>query len=186
MTDSPSDEIVARYETTMMLFVVLPSLALIFFTYKYLSAIIADFMIVTLIAGEAVALTWFVIVGARSFRRYRRFPWLRKYFGTLLYSILFLPMLGLGAVMGANCALDGSAPTRRVVTVVDKAESHRIRKGRRRDRWYVYVNSWRPDMDRIQIRVGGSDFEQFDEGDKVVVWTKPGLLGLEWLTEDQR
>jgi len=181
MNQMQEDAIVEKYEDIILLGVGLPAIALVFFAYKYFGAMIDDFMLATAGTATAIALAVFIVVGIASYRRYHRFPWVKKYFTTLLYSLFFFPLFGITVVMGTNCYFDNSAPVERNTAIVDKHESHSYRKGRRRDYYNVFVRSWRPDMDRIQIRVGSGEFAQFGTGDMVTVRTKRGYWGLEWL-----
>jgi hypothetical protein len=177
---SPDDVVVERYESIVLLGTGLPAIGLGLFSYRYLHAIIDDFLLSSAISGAVLALAAFGFAGFSSWRRYRRFPWRRKYFSTLLYSLVGFPLLAIAVVITTNCAFDGASQTLHRAVILDKRESHSMRKGRRRDYYYVDVGSWRADMQRISIRVSGSNFENLREGDAVAVSTKPGLLGLEW------
>jgi hypothetical protein len=184
VVDSPADDaVVERYESIILLGTILPAIGLSFLSFRYLYAIIDDFLLASAISGVVLAVVVFVYVGFSSWKRYGRFPWQRKYFSTLLYSLVGIPLLLVQLVMTVNCALDGAPKSLHEAVIVDKRERHSTRKGRRRDYYYVEVGSWRADLQRISIRVSGANFEELREGDVVVVGTKPGLLGLEWFVE---
>ncbi len=183
MSDSQEDIVVERYESAVLVGIGVFALVLGLVSYRYIFAIIGDFSVWTALFAEAGAIVVFILVGIASYRRYRRFPLTKKYFLTFLYSIALFPIFAIGVITTANCLLDSASPVRRNAVIVDKRESHSTRKGRRRDYYYLYVQSWRPDLNQISVRVGSLDFDRLREGDRVTVRTRPGFLGLEWLCE---
>ena len=178
------DAIVERYNTVTV-FSLFPVMFLVSFSYKYYSGMIDEFIDWSVAVSVAMALATFVVVGLASKRTHGRFPWGRKYLATLLYSLVLFPLLGTALVLGTNCYFDESDPIVRNTVIVGKNESHRHRKGRKRDYYWVYVQSWRSDRDRIGIQVGGDDFKEFEVGDTITLRTKSGLWGLEHLCENR-
>ena len=99
--------------------------------------------------------------------------------------ILFYPILTCCIELRINAYFDQSTPIVRETVVVAKRENRsRSPRGQQRVNYYVYLKSWRPDMDRIEIKLGKNGFVQFGQGDHVTVRTKSGFLGLEYLCEN--
>ncbi len=60
-------------------------------------------------------------------------------------------------------------------------ESHRGRRGRRYNSYYLHMDDWLSSGNEKKINVSISFYKQVHEGDYIVVFQKPGRLGYRWV-----
>ncbi len=90
-----------------------------------------------------------------------------------MMSLLGGPCLTLALARVANCALDDGRPTARRVEVL-KTSTNSTKAG---ISYYAEVRSWRPGEETEHLRISPAMVSERE----LVVTTKPGLLGAEWL-----
>ncbi|WP_075349183.1 hypothetical protein [Algoriphagus marinus] len=96
-------------------------------------------------------------------------------------SLFFLPGFIIFSIGYTNVVFDDSLPVFRNVDIIYKKKSVKVRKGRSRNSFYLDVKSWKPNLDRVSIRVNKNSFENLDVGDQISVETKSGFWGIEYM-----
>ena len=179
------DSMYERY-LTINAFLMLPVIFLAFINYNYISAIISESILnATGFVAAAIAIIGYVVVGIVSYRKYHCFPHFKQCISTLLISLLPFPFLMAMFVLTINCCLDDSSPVTRNTVIVEKNESVFYKKNNKIKDYSIYVKSWRPDMDKIKIKVNSGEFSQLKKGDNVTLRTKPGFCGIEFFVENK-
>jgi hypothetical protein len=87
--------------------------------------------------------------------------------------LILFPFAGEQLVVGLNGLLDFSAPGHHRTRVI----STDLRSARGRQRPFVRLEGWRQGMGEVEVPAA----EWFVEGERVVVTTKPGCFGWEWI-----
>jgi hypothetical protein len=94
--------------------------------------------------------------------------------GWVYVTWLFLfPFAGEQLAVGLNGLLDFAPPARHSTSVL----SMEVRGARGRQRPFVRLKGWREGMGEVEVPTA----EWFVEGERVVVTTKPGCFGWEWV-----
>ena len=86
----------------------------------------------------------------------------------------------IGAGLLLNCALDFTTPTTFTTTLL-KNHLHARNKGGTSFIWVL--KDWKPTAHEIDFFVNREVYESCEEGAPIVVTTKKGLLGYEWLVD---
>lgn len=118
------------------------------------------------------------LAGAAAVLRGR--SWFLKGFGqALVAGLLLFGAGGYWGVVWANCALDSSAAAAHACPVVGKfATRHKSATY-----YHAVVRSWRGGRQTETLDVGGARYGAIQPGRTLaLVETKPGALGLEWVT----
>ena len=76
----------------------------------------------------------------------------------------------------ANCTFDNSEPTIYPTEVLEK----RISKGRRSTTYYVKIAPWGHHLDKEEISITASQYNELDIGDKINIDLKKGLFNIPW------
>ncbi len=94
----------------------------------------------------------------------------------LYTGLLPIPFI-LATVLFLNGRLDSSKDiSYHPATVVGRYQMKGVVRGTRR----LFVHSWREGRRLEELAVDSDDFDRFREGDKIVVATEPGALGIPW------
>ncbi|TXE11229.1 hypothetical protein [Algoriphagus aquimarinus] len=96
-------------------------------------------------------------------------------------SLFFLPGFLIFSIAYTNVVFDNSTPVFRNVEIIYKKKSVRVRKGRSRNSFYLDVKSWKPNLDKVSIRVNKNSFENLEVGDQISIETKSGFWGIEYM-----
>lgn len=181
--NSDNDLILDKYETIVFIYSGIPAIILFFMAYGYYQKIVVSYVFPVLLVS--IAISFFVFFKFRKLRneKYTIIQNDNKYKKVLIYSMIFFPLFGVSLVAWANCYLDKSPPMPKNVTVLEKSESHSSR--RKRDYYSIYVRSWRPDLEKIYISVSSNNYRSLSRGSRIIIYTKSGFLGLEWVMSDK-
>lgn len=101
----------------------------------------------------------------------------RKLLPWSLVALVGALLGGHGLVVGANGWLDASPPVARTTVVLSRRVSH----GKSGTDRYVTVESWRPEDETEELRVGAGLYERLEPRQPVEVTTRAGQLGHEWV-----
>jgi hypothetical protein len=101
---------------------------------------------------------------------------LRDFCVCVVFLALGLPVGSTALLLTLNGLPDGATPTVRKVEITRKHTS-----GSRSRTYYTTVRSWRAGESTLDIDVGSFVYNEAKEGGVLVVTTKPGLLGHEWV-----
>lgn len=101
----------------------------------------------------------------------------RKLLPWSLVALVGTLLGGHGLVVEANGWLDASPPVSRPTVVVSK----RLSRGKGGTDRYVTVESWRPEDQTEELRVGAGLYERLEPRQPVEVTTRAGQLGHEWV-----
>jgi hypothetical protein len=94
----------------------------------------------------------------------------------LYTGLLPIPFI-LATALFLNGRLDSSKDiSYHPATVVGRYQMKGMVRGTRR----LFVHSWREGRRLEELAVDSDDFDRFREGDKIVVATEPGALGIPW------
>ncbi|MBI5537331.1 MAG: hypothetical protein HY898_31705 [Deltaproteobacteria bacterium] len=101
---------------------------------------------------------------------------LRDFCICVVFLALGLPVGSIALLLTVNGLPDAATPEVRKVEILRKYTS-----GSRSRTYYTTVRSWRKGESTLDIDVGSSLYHDAREGGVLVVRTKPGLLGHEWV-----
>jgi hypothetical protein len=94
----------------------------------------------------------------------------------LFTGLIPIPFI-LATALFLNGRLDSSKDVSyHPATVVGRYQMKGVVRGTRR----LFVHSWREGRHFERLAVDSDDFDRFREGDKIVVGTEPGALGIPW------
>jgi len=93
----------------------------------------------------------------------------------MVIGIAIVVAAGLAAVVNANEQLDESIPTFHEARVIDKYTTGRTY------RHHVRLQSWRPDLEEVDVTTLPGIYARLQAGQTVTVATRAGRFGIEWV-----
>jgi hypothetical protein len=121
---------------------------------------------------------WFTVIflGARWMRG--KIDAFRAWLLGVGLLVIGIPLSSVGALVLLNGFLDSSPPVSHTVQLLNKTSSTSGKSGRK---YYIHVKSWRPGEREIRIKVSSSYYNSVSTYTPVVVVTKQGTFGYEWI-----
>jgi hypothetical protein len=103
----------------------------------------------------------------------------RELIAVFLIALFAFPLAGMGYDTFLNGALDNGPPAAHQVMVINKYYT----KKKNRFSYYVVVQSWR-ERSEEKLKISRRFYEYLDPGSsRIIVRTKPGKFGFEWIVE---
>jgi hypothetical protein len=89
--------------------------------------------------------------------------------------IIVALLYGFGCVRNINCAFDNSEPKQINTKVADKQVEHG-----KSTTWTLKLMSWDDNPSTKNIEVSQSVYDQYQVGNNIDIYIKPGLLAIPW------
>lgn len=101
----------------------------------------------------------------------------RELIPAMILSILGFILGGMGGEITLNGWLDKGKPTAHEARVINKYYS----KSKNSFTYYAVVESWREGQYYEKLKVGESFYDYLEPDESIIITTKPGKFGFEWL-----
>ncbi|HYH15874.1 MAG TPA: hypothetical protein VD794_11665, partial [Flavisolibacter sp.] len=118
-----------------------------------------------------------IIILAILFLTHKRIEHTTRNKWWIYISLIFnVSLYSYAGTYAANCTYDDSVPEVYTTQVLDK----RISKGRRSTTYYIEVAPWGHHLDKEEISVPRSQYDELNVGDTVNIDYKNGLFNIPW------
>ncbi|MEN8130574.1 MAG: hypothetical protein ABFS45_10360 [Pseudomonadota bacterium] len=134
-----------------------------------------DFQMIGLTTGAALAGMLYVLMMTIDKNESSSFT------QPLLWSLIIIPMFCWYLLSFINYEFDTSSPKSISAKVLEKKAAKRIKNGRVKTTYLIYVTSWKSEDSKERIHIKQDQFDKLSVGDTVYLNTKEGFLNKEYL-----